>query len=178
MLNKEIKITFGVILLISLALGAGVMLGRSDRMHRAENAYLRVRDRSIRKIPKPNTFITRRAEVLKVVDGDTVDLNIDLGAEVFLHSRIRVRGVDTPEMNSSDPKERERAKEATKFVMDAIYGKEVTVRLFFTGKQGKYHKGKYGRFVAEILYESPAGQLNLSEALLEAGFAKEYMVKP
>lgn len=106
--------------------------------------------------------LARSALITRVVDGDTVDADIDLGLDVHMRARIRVRGIDTPELNSSDPAEREKALKAKKFVEEAVLGKQVVLRL--SGK------GKYGRLLADIEYEGKS----LVKELLDSGLGKPY----
>ncbi len=82
-----------------------------------------------------------RARVLRVVDGDTYDLMIDLGFETFIQKRIRLYGVNTPEIKGDD---KERGLQARDRVVQLIHGKEVMV-------VSCDHKGKYGRPLAKIL---------------------------
>lgn len=86
-----------------------------------------------------------RCELDRVVDGDTVDVVIDLGFSLKFKQRIRLIGVDTPEMRSSDPVERQAAKAATKFVEEWFAARD---DLIIRTKLDK--RGKYGRVLGEI----------------------------
>lgn len=96
-----------------------------------------------------------------VVDGDTVDVTIDLGFSVYHTIRVRLAGIDTPEMNSPLLEERERAKKAKQFVMSYL-GKQVVINT--TGKD------KYGRYIAIIFCDGT----DLSTKLLQEGLAQKY----
>jgi micrococcal nuclease len=111
-------------------------------------------------------FYTYRARVVRVVDGDTFDLSIDLGFGVRKTERIRLARVDTPEMRGE---ERKAGLEAREFV-DKMFShiEWVVVRT------DKGRRGKYGRYVAEILIPSDEGEVNLGDLLLEKGLAEEY----
>lgn len=107
----------------------------------------------------------------RVVDGDTIDVEIDLGFYQFGVYRVRLLGVDTPELRDRDPDERERAKEAKTFVVkwfaahiDCIEGGEVVVN---TEKADSF-----GRFLATIA--CLAHNTTLASELLESGHAKVY----
>lgn len=103
-------------------------------------------------------------EVLKVVDGDTLDLLLDLGFSVRMKTRVRLIGIDTPEMSSKDLGDRERARAARQFVQSWIaQGGQLRAR---TTKDDKY-----GRMLAELVRED--GE-TITKALLDARLAKRY----
>ena len=67
-----------------------------------------------------------KVEVLRVVDGDTVDVDIDLGFSTWLKKqRIRLYGIDTPESRTRDLEEKKYGKMASNFLSDAIKDAEV-----------------------------------------------------
>lgn len=103
-------------------------------------------------------------EVLRVVDGDTLDLRVADGENAT--TRIRLWGVDTPEMsnrNNDGPPE-PWAQEATDFTRQAVEGQQVTVYL-----QDHRLRGRYGRLLAYI--QMPDGRV-LNAALIEQGLSK------
>jgi len=103
---------------------------------------------------------TYRAEIVRVVDGDTLDVDVDLGFGVKKRERLRLGRVDAWETRGV---EREAGLEATEFVERALFpGKEVTIQ---TRK-----RGKYGRYIAEVSYDGK----NLADELLEHGHAEPY----
>lgn len=109
-----------------------------------------------------------RATLEKVVDGDSFDVRIDLGFRITTFQRVRLNGVDTPEVNSADAAERARAKEAKAFVDDWFAGAgTVLVRSHKPGGGDKY-----GRYLADVL-SSPDGH-SLAADLIAAGLAKPY----
>ena len=109
------------------------------------------------------------ATVDRVVDGDTVDVIVDLGFSVMTKQCLRVSRVDTPEVRGP---ERPDGLVSKKFVEMVIPpGSPVVVMTT------KDKKGKYGRYLAEILFHDGDGELmNLSNLLLEEGLAKQYGV--
>jgi micrococcal nuclease len=108
-------------------------------------------------------FEYRVSNVLKVVDGDTVDLSLDLGFYVTVVQRIRFDGLDTPEIHSKDPEERKLAQEAKNFIVKWFQeNKELTIK---TKKDDKY-----GRMLGEIFYKD----ISLNKILLQMGYAWEY----
>ncbi|WP_223479354.1 thermonuclease family protein [Oricola indica] len=107
-----------------------------------------------------------RAEVVRVVDGDTVDLDIDLGFYVWLRSqRIRMVGINAPEPKG---KTREVGRAATEFLESLIVGKTVIVRTY-KARDGSDAKGKYGRWLARIYVDG----VDVSQAMIDAGHAVE-----
>lgn len=106
-----------------------------------------------------------RAKVVKVVDGDTVDVDIDLGFGITRRERVRLAGVNTPELHSKDLAEQQAAKAAKEFVVNWTHPlSEVRLR---TEKEQE----KYGRYLAWV--EGPDGE-SLNAALLRAGLAVPY----
>ncbi len=118
-------------------------------------------------------FFFYRAKLLRVVDGDTLDVMVDLGFSVFKKIRVRLLGVDAPEVygKKDSPDELVRGQAATKFVIDLLPA-VLKIRTY------KDSRGKYGRWLANVLFFSDGveEEIDLSEALVEAGHAvrKEY----
>lgn len=106
--------------------------------------------------------------VIKVVDGDTIDIDVDLGFGIRSKRRIRFLGIDTPEIwRAETPMEKERGKEARDFVKERLLGKIVT----FMSHKDK--TGKYGRYLGDIVYLGDNREaLFITEELKKAGFEK------
>lgn len=102
-------------------------------------------------------------KIINVVDGDTCDIEIDLGFYVFARERMRLNGIDTPELNSPDDAKRNLAKEA-KIWLSNYLNLSVTLKSF--------KKDKYGRFLVDIFVEGVDKSLN--EQLIDAGLAVAY----
>ena len=102
--------------------------------------------------------------ILKWIDGDTVDVDIDLGFDCWLHGqRIRLVGVDTPESRTRDLEEKKYGLLAKSFVQSfAPVGSEVVLK---TTK-----KGKYGRYLGDI----KSGRKWICSELIKAHHAVEY----
>jgi micrococcal nuclease len=109
-------------------------------------------------------MFTYKAELLRVVDGDTVDLKVDLGFDIFIHMRFRLFGVDTPEIRTKDLKEKEWGLRAKEFVVQtfAENGNKCIVN---TQKDAKE---KYGRYLATIVFRDKS----LNDMLVENKFTK------
>ena len=111
-----------------------------------------------------------KCKVLKVVDGDTVDVDIDLGFGVWLHKeRVRIMGIDTPESRTSDKLEKVfglAAKERLISLLgeDAILDTQVS-------KKGEDMKGKFGRILGN--FTSINGE-KCAAVLIREGHAVEY----
>ena len=106
--------------------------------------------------------------VTKVVDGDTVYGDVDLGFNIgFKKMEFRLSGINTPETKGAT---REAGLTSKKFVEDAIFNKEVII---VTKKDGKE---KYGRYLAEIFFLVGAEWISLNKTLLDKSLAVEFMV--
>ena len=100
------------------------------------------------------------AKVVKIYDGDTLTLDIDLGMFVWAHAqKIRVARINCPEVRGE---EREQGLIARDYVRDKLSGGDVKIRTF------KDTKGKYGRWIAEVEFLDPDTQqwTNLSDLLV------------
>ena len=96
-------------------------------------------------------------KVLRVVDGDTVDVDIDLGFGVWMRKqRIRMLGIDTPESRTRDKEEKVYGLAAKAFLKDALKQGPVTLR---TVKDGK---GKFGRILGEFIVNN----ININEFMI------------
>lgn len=108
-----------------------------------------------------------KARVDRIVDGDTMDVIIDLGFKVTTHQRIRLQGINTPETYSvkKDSEEYKKGMAAKNFVIQRIEANNFEA-LVETEKD----TGKYGRYIATVwLADNP---VSLNDELVEKGFAK------
>lgn len=105
-----------------------------------------------------------RATILRVIDGDTIDVDIDLGFDSWLHKqRIRLVGVDTPESRTRNKQEKAHGLLAKKFVQEKLQlGK---VYLLRTKK-----KGKFGRYLGEF----KVGRTTINKLLIKERLAVPY----
>jgi len=112
------------------------------------------------------------AQVLKVIDGDTIDLMIDLGFDIHHKIRVRLYGVNTPESRTKDAAEKEMGLKAKSFTKDWLDRHRWVFVNTIPDKNDKY-----GRILARI-YSSD--QINdaktacLNTDIIQAGFAREY----
>ena len=109
-------------------------------------------------------------KVVKVVDGDTVDVDINLGFGVWLSDeRVRIMGIDTPESRTSDKVE-DLFGEAAKARLKSLMEKDA--RLITTeNKHGEDMKGKFGRILGDF---RTADGRTVTEILIEEGHAVAY----
>jgi|TARA_B110000285_G_scaffold54786_1_gene62395 micrococcal nuclease len=88
-------------------------------------------------------------KVTRVVDGDTIDVDLDLGFDIIYKCRVRLYGIDTPESRTRNKDEKARGKLASKFLQDAINnGAHVILRTHL-----KDSKGKFGRVLASVIVD-------------------------
>ena len=115
-----------------------------------------------------------RAYVNRVVDGDTVDVDIDLGFGVILKDeRVRIMGIDTPESRTSDKVEKIFGL-ASKERLKELLGKETILKTQIN-KNGEDMKGKFGRILGDFLVEEWEGQPRMvTDVLIEEGHAVKY----
>ena len=106
-----------------------------------------------------------KCKVTNVVDGDTVDVDIDLGFGVWLRDqRVRLHGIDTPESRTSDPSEKLYGKAAAEFLKKWLDGGDVTI------KTHKDERGKFGRILGELwVFDT-----NVNRKMIEEHHAVEY----
>lgn len=104
---------------------------------------------------------TRDAQIIRDIDGDTVEALIDLGYHTLVKHHIRLSHVNTPE------KGQQGWKEATDFTTQTLVGKEVSIV--------STKDDKYGRVLAEIYIEIDGQEVYFNGELLSKGLAKPYM---
>ena len=111
-----------------------------------------------------------RAHVNRVIDGDTVDVDIELGFGIVLtDERVRIMGIDTPESRTSDKVEKVFGL-AAKERLKGLLGKTTTLKTEIN-KDGEDMKGKFGRVLGDFVATS--GEL-ITEILINEGHAVKY----
>lgn len=109
-----------------------------------------------------------RTKVSRVVDGDTVDVDIDLGFGVWMKKeRIRLLGIDTPESRTRDKEEKKYGLAAKEFLKKALG----TSPILKTTKDGK---GKFGRILGEFIVEVEDNRININQLLVDNYHAVQY----
>jgi micrococcal nuclease len=118
-----------------------------------------------------------RVKVLKIVDGDTVDVDIDLGFGIVLKDeRVRLMGIDTPESRTRDKVEKQFGLAAKKRVKQLLGGKSGPILKTQINKKGEDMKGKFGRILGDFsVYDGNKDAWRpLTELLVEEGHAVAY----
>jgi len=111
-----------------------------------------------------------KCTVVKVVDGDTVDVDIDLGFGVWMRKqRIRMYGIDAPESRTSNRLEKRYGIASKKFLIGMLDDKELIL------KTHKDAKGKYGRILGEIWRTTDFADQSINEYMIEKHHAVRYM---
>ena len=107
-------------------------------------------------------------EVLRVVDGDTIDARVDLGFKIHHNIRIRLYGINTPESRTRDLEEKMRGKAATARLTELLSSAEKVIL--------KSHGvGKFGRCLGELTLVGSDGTVSdATEILLAEGHGTEY----
>ena len=108
-------------------------------------------------------------KVSKVVDGDTIDVDIDLGFDISFTSRVRLAGIDTPESRTADKAEKALGLEAKAFLKNAIDSSKTVVI-----KTEKIDSSeKYGRILGWVFLDGSDKSIN--EEMINAGHAWGYL---
>jgi len=117
-----------------------------------------------------------KCKVLRVVDGDTVDVDIDLGFGVWLHrERVRVMCIDTPESRTRDKVEKKFGLAAKSHVKDMLPIGSIQILKTEVDKSGEDAKGKFGRILGDFLLDQDDGSIKrLTEIMIEDGHAVPY----
>jgi|TARA_R100000988_G_C3952244_1_gene141706 micrococcal nuclease len=115
---------------------------------------------------------TYNIELLRVVDGDTVDAKIDLGFDVSVKKRIRLAGIDTPESRTRDLEEKAKGLAAKDRLKNVLEG-ATKIQL------NSHGVGKFGRCLGELSVDVVDGQEkltleNVNKLLVKEGHAVEY----
>jgi len=111
----------------------------------------------------------RVKKVLKVVDGDTIDVDIDLGFDISFTSRVRLAGIDTPESRTTDKQEKVLGLE----VKDRLKHLISTANTVVIRTEKPDSSEKYGRILGWLFLDGAEKSVN--EALIADGYAWGYM---
>ena len=104
-------------------------------------------------------------QVTRVVDGDTIDVILDLGFKILHKSRVRLFGIDTPESRTRDKDEKVRGKMASKFLQDVINSGNVVIRT-----ELKDSRGKFGRVLGTVVVNG----VDINQAMCDNYLAVPY----
>ena len=114
----------------------------------------------------------RVIEIVKVLDGDTIDVTIDLGFDLYKKERVRIAGVDTPEKRTRDLEEKALGQDATDWLTERLDGAISGEDDLIIRTELKGGVGKYGRLLGWLYIGDETVSIN--EKMIEEGFAWEY----
>jgi len=114
----------------------------------------------------------RVTEINRVVDGDTIDVTIDLGFDLSKKERVRVAGVDTPEKRTRNLEEKALGLDATEWIKEKLEGAidgedDLVIRTELVGGMGKY-----GRLLGWLYIGD--SDVSLNEQMITEGYAHAY----
>jgi len=108
------------------------------------------------------------AKVTRVIDGDTIDVTVDLGFHVQIRERLRLYGINAPEVRGVD---RPAGLAATAWLKEYLteLDNEITIRTI------RDRKGKYGRYLAILVdNRDPQNSVDINQLMIKVGHAAEY----
>ena len=113
-------------------------------------------------------YIYRIRSIHKVVDGDTIDADIDLGFDISLSKRIRLAGVDTPESRTADPNEKKFGLESKDWLKERLnFAKDILIKTELPDSTEKY-----GRIIGHLYINGETTSIN--NQMIAEGYAWEY----
>ena len=113
-------------------------------------------------------YIYRIKSVTKIVDGDTIDADIDLGFDISLTKRIRLAGIDTPESRTKNLKEKALGLESKEWMKKTLAGaKDILIKTELPDSTEKY-----GRIIGHLFINGQETSLN--NQMITSGYALAY----
>ena len=113
---------------------------------------------------------TYKAKLVRVINGDTLDIEIDLGFDLSIKQRLKLYGVDTPDSRSTDLEIRQKGLDVKQRLIDVLT-KEFTVTTILN------KRGKYGRILGNIyIVDEKDNKVCINELLVEEGHASRYNI--
>ena len=117
------------------------------------------------KLGDPTDFSYRISKVTKVVDGDTIDVIIDMGFDIMYKSRVRLFGIDTPESRTRNKDEKVRGLLAKKYLQEALKaGTSLSIKTYKDNETGKF-----GRILGDVFIDGKS---------VNAQMVKDFMAVP
>lgn len=102
------------------------------------------------------------AKIINIVDGDTVDAEIDVGFKIKITHRLRLIDIDTEEMHDPDPQLRQLARTAKDYLITKLLNQTVKINT--------YKADSFGRYLAEIYID----KFCVNDYLIESGLARKW----
>jgi micrococcal nuclease len=113
-----------------------------------------------------------KCKILRVVDGDTVDVDIDLGFGVWMHKeRVRMMGIDTPESRTRDKVEKAFGLASKAKLKDLLPIGSIQILKTEIDRSGEDKKGKFGRILGDFITKDDK---RCTDILIEEGYAVAY----
>ena len=113
-------------------------------------------------------YIYRIKQITKVVDGDTIDADIDLGFDISLTKRIRLAGIDTPESRTTDAFEKKLGLEVKEWLKHRLeFAKDILIKTELPDSTEKY-----GRIIGHLFINGE--EISINNQMIDEGYAWEY----
>lgn len=126
----------------------------------------------------PCNFKYRVSAIEKIVDGDTIDVVIDLGFDVCTRQRVRLLGIDTPESRTSDKEEKKYGllskKKLKEWCMKAVESDKDDIEIELRCPEAD-SRGKFGRVLAEVWVREGDTWTNVNQWLIDNHYAVAYV---
>jgi len=126
---------------------------------------------------EPCHYTYRVSSISKIVDGDTIDVNIDLGFDVCTKQRVRLLGIDTPESRTSDAEEKKfgllSKKKLKEWCMKAVASDKDDIEIELRCPEAD-SRGKFGRVLAEVWISEDGNWTNVNKWMCDEGYAVPY----
>lgn len=118
------------------------------------------------KLGDPTDFSYRVKKVTKIVDGDTIDVLLDMGFDILYQQRVRLFGIDTPESRTRDLEEKKYGLLSKYFLKAELsLGKKITVKTYKGDETGKF-----GRILGDIWIDGKS----VNQKMCDKGYAVPY----
>ena len=118
------------------------------------------------KLGDPTDFSYRVKKVTKIVDGDTIDVTLDMGFDILYQQRVRLFGIDTPESRTRDKEEKKYGLLSKYFLQDCIKkGKKITIKTYKGDETGKF-----GRILGDVWIDGKS----VNQIMCDKGYAVPY----
>ena len=120
-------------------------------------------------------YIYRIKSVHKVVDGDTIDVDIDLGFSISLAKRVRLAGVDTPESRTTDANEKKLGLESKEWLKKKLEGQtDIVIKTELPDSTEKYGRILGYLFIGDDEVSAVNRRKSINEQMIDEGYAWEY----
>ena len=115
------------------------------------------------KLGDPTDYSYRVKKVTKIVDGDTIDVLLDMGFDILYQQRVRLFGIDTPESRTRDKEEKKYGLLSKYFLKDALSnGKKITIKTYKGDETGKF-----GRILGDVWIDGKS----VNQTMCDKGYA-------